>query len=230
MRKSEKGFTLIEMLVAMAIFATLIVVLMMGYRQGLMMWDKGQHMSRAWLDMEFRYGLLDTMFAQAVVANDEFAKGQVAPYFIGDSTSLKLISAAPIMDNVGRVRPVQLQLLKQSGGLVALRYKEGLLYSDQRRGIRWSDQWVVLLEGLSDASFAYEAPENPMPDEIARLNLNQQDVIMYREQPEWLGSYNTHDMLLYPRRISFQFTDANSEKHKWVFRSPDIADAWTMEE
>jgi len=229
MRLSDKGFTLIEMLVAMAIFATLIVVLMMGYRQGLMMWDKGQQMSRAWLDMEFRYRLLDTLFAQAVVSNDEFSVRQVAPYFIGDSLSLKLLSAAPIMDNVGRVRPVQLQLLKRKNGLMSLRYQEGLLYSDQRRGIRWSKQWVVLLDGLSKAFFAYEAPENPMPDELSYMNLNKEELSMYRNQAEWLNSYQCHDMLLYPRRVSFQFTDANNEKHKWIFRSPDIADAWTME-
>ncbi|MBN4073526.1 prepilin-type N-terminal cleavage/methylation domain-containing protein [Mariprofundus ferrooxydans] len=230
MSSSEKGFTLIEMLVAMAIFASLIVVLMMGYRQGLMMWDKGQHVSREWLDMEFRYRLLDRLFAQAAAANDTISIDQVAPYFIADGLNLKLLSAAPIMDNVGRIKPVQLQLLKQQNSLMALRYQEGMLYSDQRRGIRWSDQWVVLLDGLTDASFAYEAPENPMPDELAHLNLNEQELKMYRDQPEWLALYDAHDLLLYPRRIAFQFTDANNEKHRWLFRPPDMADAWTMEE
>jgi len=230
MRSTEKGFTLIEMLVAMAIFATLIMTLMMGYHQGLMMWEKGQHLSRLWMDMEFRYRVLDTLFAQAVVSDDEYAKGRVAAYFIGDDSSLKFLSAAPVMDSVGRVRPVELQLLKLKSGLNLLRYKEGRLYSDQRRGIRWSDQWLVLLDGLREASFIYEAPENPMPDELMHLNLEKKDLRIYRNRPEWLNAYDTHELLQYPRRIKFQFTDVNKEKHTWVFRVPDMSDAWTMEE
>jgi len=227
-RRGEGGFTLIEMLVAMAIFAALIVVLMTGYRQGLLMWDKGQQISRSWLDMEFRYRLLDTLFAQAVVADDEYAKGLTAPYFVGEGSTVRLLSAAPLMDDYGRIRPVFLQLFSEQNGLLTLRYREGLLHSDQRRGMRWSDQWVVLLAGLKDASFRYEAPENPMPDELAAMNLNEQMLKMYRNKPQWLGAYQGHEQLLYPRRIGLDFTDGNDEKHQWYFRPPDSADAWTM--
>jgi len=218
------------MLVAMAIFSALIVVLMTGYRQGLMMWDKGQKMSRQWLDMEFRYRLLDTLFAQAVVADDEYATGYVAPYFVGKNTTLRLMSAAPLMDDVGRVRPVRLQLVHRPDGLLSLRYQEGLLHSDQRRGIRWSDQWVVLLDGLKRASFSYEAPANPMPDFLLGVKLGASEMKRYRDQAEWLSSFQSHKMLLYPSRVALYFTDANDEKHRWLFRPPDIPEAWTVEQ
>jgi len=226
----EKGFTLIEMLVAMAIFSALIMVLMTGYRQGLMMWDKGQQMSRSWLDMEFRYRLLDTLFAQAVVADDEFTRKQSAPYFDGDASTLRMLSAAPLMDNSGRIRPVMLQLTVRPDRRLDLRYQEGLLHSDQRRGIRWSGHWAVLLEGLSRASFSYELPENPLPDVLIGVQLSEAEQKAYRDKPEWLPSCQSRDLLVYPRRIVLRFTDSDDVAHQWFFRPPDTSDAWIMGE
>jgi len=227
-KSDEKGFTLIEMLIAMAIFAALIMVLMSGYRQGLMMWDKGQHMSRQWLALEFRYRLLDTLFAQAIVADDEFAAGYTAPCFSGGGATLMLLTAAPLMDHVGHVRPVRLQLVHRPGGTLSLRYQEGELYSDQKRGIRWGNQWIVLLKGLRQASFSYEAPANPLPEVLSKMNLGKQAMHRYRNQAEWLPSFQSHEMLLYPRRVALRFTDANDNRQRWLFRPPDISEAWIM--
>jgi len=225
---SARGFTLIEMLVAMAIFASLIVVLLMGYHQGLMMWDKGQHMSRRWLDLEFRYHLLDTMFAQAEVADDEFAKDVSAPFFNGDKDSMQLISSAPLMDDIGRIRPVMLQWSAREDGLLDLRYQEGKRHSDQRRGIRWSGQWVILLHAVSHVSFRYELPENPLPEALMGFRLSKQDRAMYRDHPEWKSSCQSRELLRYPRRVALYFTDANGVAHQWFFRPPDRSDAWIM--
>jgi len=227
-QRLAEGFTLIEMLVALAIFSSLILVLMGGYRQGLLMWDKSQHASRSWLDLEFRYRLLDTLFAQAVVADDEYEKGLSAPLFHGDSHVMWLITAAPLMDDPGHVRPVKLQWFAERGGVFDLRYQEGARHSDQRRGIRWSNHWVTLLKAAGKVSFRYELPENPLPAALFGVRLSRQERAMYRDHPEWKSDCDSRQLLRYPRRIALRFTDASGRAHAWLFRPADRSDAWVM--
>jgi len=223
-----RGFTLIEMLVAMVIFSTLIVVLMGGYRQGLMMWDKSQHMSHGWLALEFRYRLLDSLFSQAIAADDEYATGVSAPFFYGDKGAMRLISSAPLLDNPGRLRPMKLQWFSNQDGLMDLRYQEGESHSDQRRGIRWGGQWVTLLRAVRHAYFRYELPENPLPEVLQGVRLNASERHMYRDHPEWNSVCDSQQLLRYPRRIALYFIDANGIEHQWFFRLPDRSDAWIM--
>jgi len=225
---SARGFTLIEMLVAMAIFSTLIVVLMMGYHQGLMMWDKGQHMSRRWLDLEFRYRLLDTMFAQAEVADDACSPQVFAPYFYADAHHMRFISSAAVMGVPGQPRPVMLATIRDGAMGWSLRYREGARYGDQGRGIRWSKHWVPLLENLKDISFAFEAPEFHAPEGVNAAWLSKEEKQLYRDKPVWMHSYDTCRLRLYPRRVKISFTDDYGSLHQWSFSPPQGSDAWPM--
>ena len=224
-----RGFTLIEMLVAMAIFSALVAVLVLGYRQGLMLWEKGQQQTHRWLKLEFRYRLLDTLITQAVISDDEVSRGLFIPYFKGTKTSMQLISAAPLMDMPGHVRPVALQAVQADDGTWQLRYREGRRYSDPGRGLVWDGKWMVLLNGLRNISFRFEAPAFPLPPELDVHFLSVKERKRYRDTPQWLTAYDTHALWKYPRRVSIRFTDADGGRHAWMFTPPRWPDAWTME-
>jgi prepilin-type N-terminal cleavage/methylation domain-containing protein len=224
----QKGFTLIEMLVAMAIFTSLISVLMLGFQQGLLLWDKTQQQSHRWLKSEFRYGLLSTVFSQAILADNQYKKGLYASYFIGTSTNIKLISAAPIMDANGRVRPIEIKAVKENKRWKLL-YREGARYSDIDRAISWSNNWVELLTELEEITFSYLAPAFPIPAELKMRWLNKEEKLRYREKPTWVAGYDSKKLWLYPLQISIDFTDGKGVAQQWLFTPPNSPAAWSME-
>jgi len=225
--RQQRGFTLIEMLVAMAIFTALISVLMLGYRQGLLLWDKSQRQSHQWLDTEFRYSLLDTLISQAILSDNQYEKGLYATYFIGTSSSIKLMSAAPIMDITGHIRPIEIKATKENNTW-QLRYREGARHSDYDRGITWSEDWVSLFSDLDNVAITYLAPPFPLPEELDIKWLSDKEKLLYRDKATWVSSYNSQQRWLFPLQIAIEFGDKNG-KHKWLFTPPNSPTAWTME-
>jgi len=211
-----KGFTLIEMLVAMAIFSALITVLMMGFRQGLTLWDKSQYQSKEWLNNEFRYRLLDTLFSQAVVSDDECAQKVYAPYFSGGKYFMEFTSAAALMDVPGRIRKVKLKANLQTTGTWTLSYQEG------------NHSWVTLLRNLQQLEFSFEAPARPLSGVDVSL-WSEDDKALYRDKAEWLLNYNACKLRLYPQKVLVSFVDADGETHDWFLSPPQQSDAWSME-
>jgi len=219
MRQQQEGFTLIEMLVAMAIFTALISVLMLGFRQGLLMWEKGQQQSHVWLDYEFRYKLLDSLISQAEVADNECAPHTFSPYFIGNKHVMQFISAAPVMDVPGRVRFVMLEANRQGNGAWVLRYREG---RDKSEG-----DWIVLLEGLQQLSFSFEVPARPLAGADTSW-WSEEDKQLYRDKAAWLFDYDACKLRLFPQRLLMSFIDGNGGEHQWIFIPPQLASAWSM--
>ncbi len=224
----QKGFTLIEMLVAMAIFSSLISVLMLGFQQGLLLWDKTQKQSHIWLKSEFRYGLLNTAFSQAITATNQYKKGRYASYFIGTATNIKFISAAPIMDVNGRIRPIEIKAVEENRKWQLL-YREGSRYSDIDRGIRWNKNWAKLLTGLEKITFSYLAPAFPLPAELDRRWLTKEEKLRYREKSTWIADYDSKQRWLYPLQIAIEFTDGKGLAQQWLLTPPNGSDAWSME-
>lgn len=227
--KKTAGFTLIEMLVAMAIFSALISVLMLSFQQGMLLWEKSHRQGSYWLGVEFRQGLLDKLVAQAITADNEYKKGLFASHFIGTSKSFELISAAPLMDVVGRVRPIQIQAKLSDDKSWLLRYREGARYSDVDRGINWNSSWVTLFSNLKSVDFLYLAPAFPLPAELDERWLTNDEKLHYRDKEEWLSEYNSQKNWHYPLQIAVNITELEGVAHRWFFTPPMDSDAWSLE-
>ncbi len=224
----DKGFTLIEMLVAMAIFTALISVLMAGFQQGLLLWDKSQKQSQYWLKSEFRYGLLDSLFSQAIISDNRYKNGEYASYFDGSPYQVTLISSAPIMDVNGRVRTIELQATQSQQQQWSLRYREGERHSDLGRGLRWNKKWVELLSNLKKLTFSYLAPPLPLPAKLDPRWLSDAEKLHYRDTATWVATYNSQKRWLYPLQVAIDFTDQKDVAHQWLFTPPNSSETWSM--
>jgi len=228
---SQKGFTLIEMLIALTIFSLLIGVLLMGFSQGLTLWHKGQNKSTKWITLEHRYDWLDRLFSQAIAAQYKLDDGRsrVAPFFSGDKLSMTLLTVAPIMDTSGSLKQVEFCLLEKAE-------KQTLMYREKKNSKNvWieqdfkSVQWIPLLKTITKAYFRYEAPKNPFPENISIMTLPRDIRQRYRNAPEWMSEFDSKSIMSLPQRIEFFFIDKDGEEHHWIFQCRFMPDIWPDE-
>jgi general secretion pathway protein J len=107
-REHSKGYTFIEVLVAMAIFSSMVMLATMALNQGLRqyqglmekginLWDKAKYI---WADNSF------SSIADYYVQTE---KGNWAPYFYGDQTHISYISLSPLAGDL----PVAVWIIKE---------------------------------------------------------------------------------------------------------------------
>ena len=225
----EKGFTLVEMLVALSIFSMLVAVLMAGFSQGLSLWERGNSKSSQWLSIQHRHELLRQLFLNARLADYRGERGVSHPHFIADQKQLEFTTRAPILDLNGRVRPVRIDLQDGEDSLSDVYYQEAGRYNDQGRGIRWEkDRRVLLIQGVKNPAFRYLAPAFPMPTELYIAELTREDKLRYRDNPEWLDWYDASILWRSPLMVELSFIDDEGDEHTWSFRVPRGTDAWSL--
>ena len=232
MTKTNKssGFSLIELIVSLAIFSSLMATLMFGYSQGLGLWERGKDGADYWQSLEFRHALLDRIFKQAIIAHYSEFKDKYVPYFEATDQELSLITRASALDFEGRSRPVRLTLEEQADGDLALIYQQAGRFNDPARGIVWDDKSkVTLFEGLKSGYFRYEAPIFTKPDIRSDDSLTDEEKQRYRYSPEWLSWYDSRLLWKMPQRIEFTFKDDIGPAQKWTFSLPTIPDAWPLD-
>jgi len=228
--RNSRGFTLIEMLVALSIFASLMGVLMFGYSQGLSLWERGKAKSIHWQSLENRYSLLSRLFMQVQVAQYHRVESTFVSYFDGQPDRVRFMTRSALFDLPGRVRPVELSFRRRVDGRFSLVYRQAPRYQDPKRGISWDDaSEVILLDDLGDASFRYEAPVFPFPNELTPEMLTSRERKRYRSSPEWLSEFDAGWMWRVPQRVQLSFSDPGSEIFQWTFGLAGKSDAWTLE-
>lgn len=228
---NHQGFTLVEMLVSLAILSLLITVLLMGFQRGLAIWERGMQQEQTWQMLLLRQQWLNTLFSQSLISTYSKPKEQTyVPYFQGSATQMSLMTSAPLLDNPGQVKPVRLKLAKDDNtSSYILYYQEGASHSDPGRDLHWNDPWIPLLNNLKEGRFSYEAPAFPLQDELELKYLPASEKQRYRDKPTWLNQYDTHLLWLAPRRVKLQFIDSQNTTHIWQFCLNTDAEAWRLE-
>ena len=167
MMKSSRGFTLIEMMVALSVFAMLLSVLLGGYSQALLFWERSNSQSSEWLSIQNRHDLMRRLFGDALLADYRGSGGRTYPYFVADADSIEFLSRSPVLDHPGRLRPVRILMQSREDGLVDLHYQEGGRSQDPGRGIEWDETRLVpFMQAVSSPRFRYLAPRFQMPPEL----------------------------------------------------------------
>ncbi len=219
LKPNREGFTLVEMLVSLAIFSLLITALLSGFYRGIAMWEQSVKKEQIWQSLLLRQQWLKTLFSQTLLGNySKSQEGVYVPYFQGTPSSMKLMTAAPLLDNPGQVKPIQLKFQAEPNSSDhTLYYLEGRLHSDPDRNLQWDNTWIPLLEHLKQGQFSYEAFAFPVPQLVDPNTLSKYAALRYRDQTEWLDNYDTQQLWLFPRRVKLTFTDAQNNPHEWQF-------------
>jgi len=228
LKSKASGFTLVEVLISLSIFAILLSTLLWGFRQGLMTWEKASKNKQVIQRLLSRHNWLEKMFNEAVIADYSLENWVYVPYFKGNTQQFSWITASPLLDVSGHIRPVALKWEKTTQGY-SLYYREGDWHSDAGRGLKWSQTWVELIQTAKQGQFSYEAPAFPLPEELKLHDLSTAEKQRYRSQPEWLKKYDTGDIWRMPLRIKLSFVDLKKQPHEWLFSLPNRSNVLNLE-
>jgi general secretion pathway protein J len=198
-----KGYTLIEVLVAMAIFTSMLVLAGMALNQGLRQyhglvarglgfWD---HAKKIWIDKSFN-STVD--YYVNTRSNGWF------PYFKGNSDSVSYVSLAPFADEVPVV--VWIKSETQENGKSALRYYELPVYAKTFEDI---DRDEVFGNYKKGKSF------NLLTD-VEGISFEYYGCSITDRQCRWLTLYDGGNMKMLPLSVKIEYK-LNGEKGSFLF-------------
>lgn len=165
-RRSEAGFTLLELLVALTVLAVLMVLMFGGLRFGARVWETGDAGLRGIAEMQTAATLIRRTISQAVPTGSigTAAEGAAVPAFRGTAAALRLIGPAPSQLLPGGLYETILGLedgigSEANGGRrLSVRWRPlprgavpGVMAGDQD----WRTKQVVLLDGIADLRLRY---------------------------------------------------------------------------
>ena len=107
-RGGERGFTLLELLAAITVFALLAAILVGGFRFGTRVWEQAEGTSQQVLDIESAQALIRRLLAGALPFTAASEDGGVFVEFVGTTNTLSFVTVAPVQAFVGALHTVTL--------------------------------------------------------------------------------------------------------------------------
>lgn len=214
--KQQRGFTIIELLVALAIFSAILAVTLTAFDQGVNTWKrslKGMSQQQYMLKRERWFYPL---FEQAISAEYIYSGGTIGSYFQGSATEMQFNSAAPILTGPGRPALVALRITKEDTGY-KLEYRQKF-NADIQRGVNWADEnWFALFEKMKSIRFEYLAGAHlPFDGNMASVAPHLKEY--YRESPAWQANFSAKMEESLPLRVGIRLIDSNDKS--WMFEFP----------
>jgi len=147
-RPHEGGFTLVELLVAFALFAMISVLLAGGLRFGVRAWEAGRARAEPTEEVGIAQNLLRREIAEAALPRDE---NDMAHAFTGGPDSIAFSAPLPAAAAAGESYAFQLQAVGSGGRAdLALAWRPAAVPADARDASS-----AILLENIAGIELAY---------------------------------------------------------------------------
>ena len=104
----DRGFTLLELLVAITIFALMTVIVVGGFRFGARVWEQAEETSSQVTEIESAYALVRRLIAGALPIIAASEDGQVHVDFAGTTDAISFVAPAPAQAFVGALHTISL--------------------------------------------------------------------------------------------------------------------------
>ena len=160
--RRQKGFTLLELVVAITLMGLVLVVLYSGLRLGLNGWDSGERRAEASNRLRSVQEFLRRQLAQSMTVyetNDDRRERFVV--FAGRSEGIEFVAPMPALLGQGGLYRMWIEM---ADGQLRLRQRP-YLPGDPAAG---EERVNVLLEGVSTMEWAYFGPERDNDQESPR--------------------------------------------------------------
>jgi len=177
LKAHSKAYTFIEVLVAMAIFSSMVMLATMALNQGLKQyqglmekginfWDKAKYL---WADNSFS-GITDYYV--------KTERGEWGPYFFGDQTHISYISLSPVAGNL----PVAVWIVKEQrdNGRYAMVYYELPVYTKILKDLEKDYAFGNFKKGYSLT----------LLDDVESLSMDFYGYDDHLQQFDWYRSFN----------------------------------------
>ncbi len=139
----ERGFTLVEMLIALAILAMIVVSTFTIFRSSSRSWQKGEARSKRYHNARMAIGKMSTEISQAVISENTLSE------FIGEKDEVSFISFVSSASGIFELTEVEYWL--DAGEKFLMRNED----TEPDYDFTTQDYSDILAEGISQLEFSY---------------------------------------------------------------------------
>ena len=178
-----RGFTLIEVLISIALLSIAFTLLLSGFRFTLKAWDAGERTSHRMSDLQVVHRVFNNMLSRAFpVAIDDDSGPLFA--FEGDSRSLRFAAFLPPYPTAGGLYTIELVLRSED-----------------------DNDLLILKRSTFDAEHFFQ--ESPGGEETLLLKTNRDLSFAYFDAKQEEGAWSDHweEPAQYPRMVKLAFGD-----------------------
>jgi len=158
-RAADQGFTLVELVIALALIGLITLLLFAGLRLGTRAWEGVERTADRTAELRVARNFLERALVQSRTASLVIA-GEPVPVFSGDAETLEFVT--PLSEHVGIPGLYVLRLGLQGGRERQLLLTRWLLNPDVLAGGGDIPEWAPF-DGVSAPS----APSGPLDDDVA---------------------------------------------------------------
>jgi general secretion pathway protein J len=184
--QASRGFTLLELLVGMAVFAVMAGIVLGGIRLGAKSWDAAAERSESVDEMRVAHALLRRQLSSALPIATSRA-GSWDLLFDGDAESVRFVSELPGYVSGGGVHFVSLELADGDGGNDLV--------------LRWRPLHALDAEAPPD--------EAVLARNVGKLRFRYFGALTRNASPEWLDSWRNSKTM--PLLVALSLEQENGE-------------------